>query len=33
MVKFWDIEKGEKIATLEGHTDTVKCVSFSPDGK
>jgi WD40 repeat protein len=32
-IKFWNIEKGEIIATLEGHTDAVRCIAFSPDGK
>ena len=31
-VKLWDVETHENIATLEGHTNTVYSVSFSPDG-
>lgn len=29
----WDAQRGETVATLEGHTDTVTCVSFSFDGR
>ena len=28
----WDVVTHENIATLEGHTNTVRSVSFSPDG-
>ncbi|MDE0401755.1 MAG: T9SS type A sorting domain-containing protein, partial [Candidatus Poribacteria bacterium] len=31
-VKLWDVGTRENIATLEGHTDLVASVSFSPDG-
>jgi WD40 repeat protein/serine/threonine protein kinase len=32
-VRIWDAHSGEKIRTLEGHTDRVSCVAYSPDGK
>ena len=32
-VQLWDADTGKKIATLEGHTDFVMSVAFSPDGK
>ena len=31
-VKLWDVTTGTNIATLEGHTDWVNSVAFSPDG-
>ena len=31
-VKLWDVASREAIATLEGHSDLVKSVAFSPDG-
>ena len=31
-IKLWDVTTRERIATLEGHTDGVAAVSFSPDG-
>ena len=31
-VKLWDVATHEYIATLQGHTDSVTSVSFSPDG-
>lgn len=33
MVKVWDIQYGENISTLYGHTDWVNCSCFHPDGK
>ena len=33
MVKLWDIQKRNKVATLSGHSDEVNAVAFSPDGK
>ena len=27
------MRKGQEILTLKGHTETVNCVAFSPDGK
>ena len=32
VVKLWKVSTGEELATLEGHTETVDCVAFSPDG-
>jgi WD40 repeat protein len=29
----WDIEKGETVRTLEGHTDLVNAVAVTPDGR
>ena len=31
-VKLWDVTSGECLQTLEGHSDYVNSVSFSPDG-
>ncbi len=31
-VRLWDVSTGEEIQRLEGHTDTVHSVAFSPDG-
>src|SRR5262249_23353933 len=33
VVRLWDVEKGELIRTLRGHSDEVAGISFSPDGK
>ena len=32
VVRLWDVDKGTKSATLEGHSGSVNSVSFSPDG-
>jgi len=32
-IKLWDIEKKEIVATLDGHTQAVRTVIFTPDGK
>lgn len=32
-VYLWDVEEGTQLATLKGHTEYVKGVSFSPGGK
>ena len=32
-VKVWDAQKGQVVLTLQGHTDLVYSVAFSPDGK
>jgi WD40 repeat protein len=32
-VKLWDTSTGTEIKTLTGHTDSVRSVSFSPNGK
>jgi len=29
----WDVTSGREIQVLEGHSDTVKAVKFSPDGR
>ena len=31
-VRLWDVARQTEVATLEGHTDRVASVSFSPDG-
>ena len=31
-VVLWDVESGEEIHRLEGHTDSISAVAFSPDG-
>ena len=31
-VKVWNVESGECVTTLKGHSDYVRSVSFSPDG-
>jgi WD40 repeat protein len=32
-VKLWSIESQKKLATLQGHLDTVSSIAFSSDGK
>jgi hypothetical protein len=32
-VKLWDVASGKERATLQGHTQAVMSVAFSPDGK
>src|SRR5262249_3844269 len=32
-VKVWDAQTGQEALTLKGHTDPVRSVCFSPDGK
>ena len=32
-VKIWDAKSGEELKTLDGHSDEVNSVSWSPDGK
>ncbi len=32
-VRVWDVESGEELLTLTGHSDSVLGVGFSPDGK
>jgi WD40 repeat protein len=32
-VILWDVGTGERVRTLEGHTDAVSSVAFSPDGR
>ena len=31
-IKLWNTRTGEQVRTLEGHSHTVGCVAFSPDG-
>ncbi|MSQ96764.1 MAG: WD40 repeat domain-containing protein [Gemmataceae bacterium] len=33
LVKVWDAETGKHLLTLKGHTESVRGVAFSPDGK
>ena len=33
VIKVWDVETGECVATLKGHSDSVECVAVSPDGR
>jgi WD40 repeat protein len=33
MIKLWNLESLEQIVTLEGHSNKVNSVSFSPDGE
>ena len=33
VIKLWDVETGECVATLKGHSDSVECVAVSPDGR
>jgi WD40 repeat protein len=32
-LKVWDVATGECVATLEGHSGSVKSVAISPDGR
>ena len=32
-VKIWDANSGQRLKTLKGHSDDVRSVSWSPDGK
>ncbi len=32
-VELWDLTTGEKLTTLDGHTNRVQTLAFSPDGK
>jgi WD40 repeat protein len=32
-VRLWDLQTGEEVRVLEGHTNTVNMVAFSPDGQ
>ena len=31
--RVWDVASGQSLRTLEGHSDAVLAVAFSPDGK
>jgi DNA-binding beta-propeller fold protein YncE len=33
LVHLWDVTSGTSAGTLEGHTEVVTCLAFSPDGK
>ena len=33
IIKLWDVSNGRDLRTLTGHTDDVKSVAFSPDGR
>jgi WD40 repeat protein len=33
LARLWDAATGEAVATLTGHTDVVRAVAFSPEGK
>jgi WD40 repeat protein len=33
IVKLWDPTNGQLLVTLTGHTDSVRSVAFSPDGR
>ncbi|PLZ77849.1 hypothetical protein CBP16_20470, partial [Fischerella thermalis WC217] len=33
VVQLWDLTTGKLLNTLEGHTDWVSTIAFSPDGK
>ncbi|MBV8282723.1 MAG: hypothetical protein JO347_11790, partial [Candidatus Eremiobacteraeota bacterium] len=32
-LKIWDLEHGDELRTLQGHSDTVNSVAISPDGQ
>jgi WD40 repeat protein len=32
-IKIWDAKTGKLVATLEGHTDLVRCLAWTKDGK
>jgi WD40 repeat protein len=32
-VKLWSVESQKEVTTLQGHSDSVYSVAFSPDGK
>jgi WD40 repeat protein len=32
-VKLWDLETGDAIATLRGHSSGIYAIAFSPDGR
>lgn len=32
-IQLWDVSTGKHLRTLKGHTDTVRTLAFSPDGK
>ena len=32
-IKLWDVNSGQELHALRGHSDLVESVAFSPDGK
>ena len=32
-IKLWSSEIGQLLKTIEGHTESVNCINYSPDGK
>src|SRR5262249_32625863 len=32
-IRVWDLETGQGVLTLQGHTEEVWCAAFSPDGR
>ena len=32
-MRIWDLETGQTLTTLQGHTDTVSAVAITPDGR
>ena len=32
-MRLWDVESAQEVARLGGHTNAVRCVAFSPDGR
>ena len=32
-LRLWDLESGQTLRTLEGHTDWVRAVAVTPDGR
>jgi WD40 repeat protein len=32
-IKIWDLKTGKLVATLKGHTNGVRCLAWTPDGK
>jgi WD40 repeat protein len=33
IITLWDVASGKELRTLKGHTNSVRCVDFSPDGQ
>ena len=32
-LRIWDVQSGQEVCKLEGHSSVVRSVSFSPDGR